>query len=50
MTNNKEFINSLNGLEYAKLTEHQKEELKNLEQAFNNNNNTSFYFMVFDKG
>lgn len=49
MTNKKELLNSLNGLEYAKLTEHQKEELSKLEETFNNQNRTSFYFMVLNR-
>ena len=40
------FVNTLEGLDYANLTDEQKSELRNIENNFNNENNTSYYFMI----
>lgn len=42
----KVYLNCLEGLEYANLTDEQKSKLREIEKNFNNENNTSYYFMI----
>lgn len=45
----KVFVNPLEGLDYATLTDEQKSKLRDIEKNFNNENNTSYYFMIMQQ-
>lgn len=47
--NSNEHLQSLNGLRFAPLSQNQQERLRKLESQFNTENNTDYYFMVFEK-
>lgn len=42
-------VNSLEGLDYANLTDEQKSQLRDIENNFNNENNTNYYFMIMQQ-
>jgi len=44
-----EHLQSLDGLKFAPLSQSKQEKLRNLENQFNNENNTDYYFMVLEK-
>lgn len=47
--NNDKCLESLEGLIFAPLSQNQQEKLRKLEDQFNSENNTDYYFMVFEK-
>jgi hypothetical protein len=44
-----QYLNSLNELDYANLTDHQEKFLRDLERQFNSEFGTAYYFMVMER-